>query len=55
LQYQWNNVIAPNAWPGWDGTTRGKQAQPGVYVYYFKLTLADGSEEVVKGDVTILE
>ncbi|MCB0533324.1 MAG: beta-propeller fold lactonase family protein [Saprospiraceae bacterium] len=54
LQYQWNNAIDPNAWPGWDGTTRGKKAQLGVYVYYLKVKLADGSEEVVKGDVTVM-
>ncbi|MBN8684773.1 MAG: gliding motility-associated C-terminal domain-containing protein [Chitinophagales bacterium] len=40
---------------GWDGTFRGKAMQPGVYVYYFKLSLPDGSEEVFSGDVTILE
>jgi gliding motility-associated-like protein len=55
LQYAWDNSIAPNAWPGWDGTTRGKQAQVGVYVYYLKVKLLDGSEEVVKGDVTVME
>jgi gliding motility-associated-like protein len=40
---------------GWDGTFRGKSMQPGVYVYYFKLSLPDGNEEVFSGDVTILE
>ncbi|MFN0015123.1 MAG: PKD-like domain-containing protein [Saprospiraceae bacterium] len=55
-QYLWNNPLPPNQWPGWDGTARGGLlANPGVYVYYLKVLLADGSVEVVKGDVTILE
>jgi len=55
-QYLWNNPLPPNQWPGWDGTARGGQkANPGVYVYYLKVLLADGTTEVVKGDVTILE
>ncbi|MBK9337984.1 MAG: gliding motility-associated C-terminal domain-containing protein [Lewinellaceae bacterium] len=55
LQYRWDTPLPPNDWPGWDGTTRGQKAGPGVYVYYLKVLLADGSEEVVKGDVTIVE
>ncbi|MBL7795632.1 MAG: beta-propeller fold lactonase family protein, partial [Saprospiraceae bacterium] len=55
-QYLWNNPLPPNSWPGWDGTARGGlKANPGVYVYYLKVLLADGTTEVVKGDVTILE
>ncbi|MEQ1744288.1 MAG: PKD-like domain-containing protein [Saprospiraceae bacterium] len=54
--YLWNNPLPPNQWPGWDGTARGGlKANPGVYVYYLKVLLADGTVEVVKGDVTILE
>ncbi len=55
LQYSWNNPIAPNSWPGWDGTTRGDKAEVGVYVYYIKVKLTDGSTEVIKGDVTLVE
>ncbi len=55
LLYRWTTPIAPNEWPGWDGTTRGQRAQPGVYVYYLKILLADNTEEVLKGDVTILD
>ncbi len=55
LQFSWNNPLPPNVWPGWDGRTRGKKADLGVYVYYIKVKLADGSTQVIKGDVTILE
>lgn len=40
---------------GWDGTFRNQKMQPGVYVYYFEIELADGSVEVRSGDVTIVE
>ncbi len=55
LLYRWTTPISPNEWPGWDGTTRGQRAQPGVYVYYLRILLADNTEEVLKGDVTILD
>ncbi len=55
LLYRWTTPIPPNEWPGWDGTARGQKVSPGVYVYAFKVLLADGSEEVVKGDVTVVE
>jgi hypothetical protein len=40
---------------GWDGTFRNQQIQPGVYVYYFEVLLADGSTELFRGDVTIVQ
>ena len=40
---------------GWDGTFRNQKMQPGVYVYYFEVLLADGSVELRSGDVTIVE
>ncbi|TNE58365.1 MAG: gliding motility-associated C-terminal domain-containing protein, partial [Bacteroidetes bacterium] len=55
LQYNWDNTIALNAWPGWDGSTGGKKAEVGVYVYYIEVLLANGKTEILKGDVTILE
>ena len=55
LQYEWLNPTDPNSWPGWDGTTRGKKAEVGVYVYYMKVKLIDGTTTVVEGDVTIVE
>lgn len=40
---------------GWDGSFRGQKMQPGVYVYYFEVTLKDGKVELFSGDVTIIE
>jgi gliding motility-associated-like protein len=40
--------------PGWDGTFNGNVLDPGVFVYTAKLIHADGTEEVVIGDITLL-
>lgn len=39
---------------GWDGTFHGAAVTPGVYVYWVKVRLPDGSTEVRKGDVTVV-
>jgi gliding motility-associated-like protein len=55
--YQLNEPLTPgdwNAWQGWDGRIRGKNADAGVYVYYAKIKLANGSTKLFKGDVTLL-
>ena len=39
---------------GWDGQIRGKAAAVGVYTYLFQVRLRDGTEEVWKGDVTVV-
>jgi gliding motility-associated-like protein len=38
----------------WDGKHDGKDAPSDVYVYYIVLRFADGSEETLKGDITLL-
>lgn len=38
---------------GWDGTYRGKNMKPGVYVYVVEVTLPSGEVRIYKGDVTI--
>lgn len=38
----------------WDGTHDGKEAPSDVYVYYIVLRYANGEEETLKGDVTLL-
>lgn len=40
---------------GWDGKFRDQVMLPGVYVYYFEVLLADGSKEVYRGDLTIMQ
>jgi hypothetical protein len=39
---------------GWAGDFRGQPTLPGVYVYYAEVKLADGTEYVLKGDVTVV-
>ncbi len=38
---------------GWDGKHRGKEMNPGVFVWYAVLEFADGTEVLYKGDVTV--
>jgi len=38
---------------GWDGTFRGQQMQPGVYVWQAEVEFVDGVVEVFAGDVTV--
>ncbi len=57
---QGNNVFASaNFHPedinyAWDGTFKGQQMQPGVFVWFAKVEFIDGVEEVLKGDVTLI-
>ena len=38
---------------GWDGTFKGQDCEVGVYVFYAVATFTDGTEEFVKGNVTL--
>ena len=58
---RWGNFVFENSnFPknaetiGWDGTLRGKPVQAGVFVYVLVAELVDGTEKVVKGDVTVV-
>lgn len=39
---------------GWDGTYKGQPLNPGVYVYYLNATFLDGSESILKGNITLV-
>ncbi|HLP93551.1 MAG TPA: proprotein convertase P-domain-containing protein [Saprospiraceae bacterium] len=39
---------------GWDGTFKGQQVNPGVYVYAAVVTFIDGEKVLFKGDVTVV-
>lgn len=39
----------------WDGLTRWGPANPGVYVYLINYTLANGTQKIVRGTVTVLK
>jgi gliding motility-associated-like protein len=55
LVYHLSDPIAPNLWPGWDGTAGGKKVGLGVYVYYLRIKLANGESEVIAGDITVVK
>lgn len=40
---------------GWDGTFRGERLNPAVYVFWAEVEFIDGSTEIFKGDVTLVE
>ncbi|TNE59678.1 MAG: T9SS type B sorting domain-containing protein [Bacteroidetes bacterium] len=44
---------ANEAGHGWDGQVHGKQALPGVYVWYAEIEFANGRKKLLKGDVTL--
>ncbi len=39
---------------GWDGTHNGNPLNPGVFVYYVKATMLDGTIRELKGNVTLI-
>lgn len=40
---------------GWDGTHNGKELNPGVFVYFLKVSYVDGSTGALKGNVTLIK
>ncbi len=51
--FQKNDILPNDSSPGWDGSFNGKTVKAGVYVWYAKIVLPDGSEELLQGDVTV--
>ncbi len=48
------SVQINNETTGWDGKFKNKEVESGIYVYYLKVQLMDGTTIVEKGDVTLL-
>jgi gliding motility-associated-like protein len=38
----------------WDGRHKGRDALPGVYVYYIDIEYMDNTTEIIEGDVTLM-
>ena len=38
---------------GWDGRINGREALPGVYVFFATITYIDGRKGLIKGDFTL--
>ncbi len=51
---RWGQVIHDNPGTPWDGTFNGKEMPSDIYVYIFRIQNADGSEELMKGDVALM-
>lgn len=49
-----NGLSPNNPQTFWNGTFKGKEVVPGVYVYHIELLFKDGSTESRAGDVTVL-
>jgi hypothetical protein len=39
---------------GWDGRFKGELMNPAVFVFFAEITLADGSETLVEGEVILM-
>jgi len=50
-----NDMLPNDEELGWDGSFRGKQVNPAVFVWWADVELADGSHIVLKGDVTVAD
>jgi gliding motility-associated-like protein len=48
------SVQINNETTGWDGKFKNKEVESGIYVYYLKVQLKDGTTIEEKGDVTLL-
>ena len=40
---------------GWDGLHKGKEVNPGTFVYTLEVTFAEGESEVYTGNVTLVK
>ena len=55
LIYEKKDVDTFSNLEGWDGITKeGRDAPPGVYLYYVEVAFKDGSSEVLTGDVSLV-
>ena len=52
--YQAQNFSPNGQGPGWDGKFHQKEMPSGTFVYYVKVLLADGTEQKLTGDVTLV-
>ncbi len=54
LVHQATDALPNDSASAWDGTSRGKAVQPGVYIWQLEVELVDGTTERYQGDVTVL-
>lgn len=53
---RWGRKVFSSTQPtyGWDGNINGNEGEIGVYVYLIRITYTDGTEEVKKGNITLI-
>jgi gliding motility-associated-like protein len=53
---RWGELVFSSNDPkiGWDGTYKGKAADPGVFVYYLKVVCYNKEEFFKKGNITLI-
>jgi len=52
--YENLNATPDDTGSAWDGSYRGKNVPPGVYIWQLEVELVDGGVERFQGDVTVL-
>ncbi|MCX8080861.1 MAG: gliding motility-associated C-terminal domain-containing protein, partial [Bacteroidia bacterium] len=53
---RWGSMVFSSQDPkeGWDGTIRGKNAEPGIYAYFLKVVLFNGKKIIKKGEISLV-
>jgi len=54
MVFERNNILVNDEHAGWDGTFRGKELPPDVYVYIMQSRCEDGTTVQWKGDITLM-
>ncbi|MBL7917460.1 MAG: gliding motility-associated C-terminal domain-containing protein, partial [Bacteroidia bacterium] len=56
LYDRWGNKVfeTNDVKQGWDGTYKGKNAEPGIYAYYLNVTMLDDKKITQKGEITLV-
>ena len=55
LVFEQFNFQPNNPTDGWDGKFRGEKVNPAVFAYWAEVEFIDGSTEIFKGDVTVMD
>jgi len=53
--FEGQNLNPNETGAGWDGTFKGKKMNPGIFVYYFRILMKDGTTMTKYGDITMLK
>jgi gliding motility-associated-like protein len=53
--FEGQNLNPNEAETGWDGTFKGKEMNPGIFVYFIKVLMKDGTTMTKYGDITMLK